>query len=255
MRMRLSGILQSIVAGLIGVVFATSDAGAAPPKKKRAENAEPAEVETPITVEPVAFGADQNAVVAAYEKLIEKDFAADFDKAEPGVELRRLEEKLQDEKSYLKKSLLLLDSPPTTLDGTPLVGEFSYGNQESILRIERGGKKRTLFFIRGKLWKMIDAYPLGATSKWGASFKTALAKLEERTEVPGRVLPANEAEGRRYEVAVWADQKTHMRAINWGKQLAVSYAERATEARLPELRTVKEKKVEALDPAVKAVLR
>lgn len=254
--MRLTRTIGSIFAFSLGFALFTGSASAAPPAgKKKDKNAEPAAVETPIHVEPVAFGADPKVVIAAYEKLIEKDFAPEFDKVEPGVEMRRLEEKMADEKEYMKKSLLPLDAPPTTLDGTPLVGEFSYGNQESVLRIERAGKKRTLFFIRGKLWKMLDVYALGSKSKFGANFQAATAKLEELTGVAGRALAANEAEGRRFEEADWADEKTHMRAINWGKQLAVAYVDRATESRLGELRTNKEKKQEALDPAVKDVLR
>jgi hypothetical protein len=194
-------------------------------------------------------------VIATYEKLIEKDYQAEFDKVEPGVEMRRLEEKMQADKDYMRKSLLVLDTPPTTLDGTKLVGEFTYGNQESVLRVERAGKKRTMFFIRDRLWKYVDSYLLGEKSKWGANFAAAGKKLEEKLGVPGRELAPNPAEGRRYAELDWADERTHVRAVDWGKEFAVAFVERATEARLGELRKTKEKAAESVDPTVKGVLR
>lgn len=253
--MRLREMLRPLLTVSIAAAFFATSASAAPPTKKQSVNAEPAPVETAFVIEPSPFGVAPVAVIGAYEKVIDKLFQREFENTEPGVEMRRLEEKVEQEKDYLKKSLLSLDAPPTTLDGTALAGEFSYGNQESVLRVDVGEKKRTLFFIRGKLWKYIDTYPLGAKSKWGTSFKTALAKLEERTGIPGRLRAADEAVQLHFEEADWSDGKTHMRALNWGKSLAIVHAEVATEARLIELRPFKEKKVEGLDPAVKSILR
>lgn len=253
--MRPIRLLSLVLAPAVGLALLVGDATAAPPKKKGKDAAEPAVLETPIPIEPVAFGSSSKAVIAAYEKLIEKDYQPEFEKVEPGVEMRRLEEKMQADKDYMKKSLLVLDAPPTTLDGTKLVGEFTYGNQESVLRVERAGKKRSLLFIRDRLWKIIDAYPLGPKAKWGANFSAAGPKLEEKMGIAGRPLAANPAEGRRFDELDWADEKTHVRAIDWGKDLAIAYVEKATEGRLGELRKNKEKPVEAVDPTVKGVLR
>jgi len=254
--MRTPRLLALLVTATLGLTLGAGDLLATPPKNKKAKDtAKPAALETTLPIEPSAFGSDSKSVIATYEKLIEKDYQAEFDKVEPGVEMRRLEEKMQADKDYMRKSLLVLDTPPTTLDGTKLVGEFTYGNQESILRVERGGKKRTMFFIRDRLWKYIDSYALGEKSKWGATFAVAAKKLEEKLGVPGRELAANPAEGRRFAELDWADEYTHVRAIDWGKEFAVAFVERATEGRLDELRKNKEKPAESVDPTVKGVLR
>lgn len=255
--MRIHRLLPALLTLSLGLGLAGGDALAAGKAAKRQvrKGEEPAQVETPIAVESVTFGMDPKAAIATYEKVIEKDFQVEFAKVEPGTEMRRLEERMENEKDYVRKSLLTLDAPPTTLDGTKYVGEFTYGNQESVLRVDRAGKKRTLFFIRNRLWKVIDVYAYGPKAKWGTNFAAAIEKLEELTEVEGRKLAKGGKEARAFEERDWADEKTHLRAIDWGKELAVAYVDRATEAQLGELRTAKEKAKEDLDPAVKDVLR
>ncbi len=240
---------------ILGVLLVAGPAGGKDKKKK--DTAEPAKVEQPINQVPssVTFGLSPKTTADAYDKIIDQEYVAEFDKVEPGVEMKQLEEKVQQEKDLIRKSLLLLDDPPTNLDGSNFEGEFTYHNKEAIMHADRSGKKRTLFFIRDKLWKIIDVYSLGEKAKFGPDFKTAVSKLEEITGIEGRALAAKAAEGRRFEEVDWADEKTHLRAINWGKKLAIAYVDRATEARLAQLRTAKEQKKEEIDPAVKGVLR
>lgn len=231
-------LLSFSLALLIGFGAANA-AGKAPSKGAKAAG-EPAQVEglpSPL----VAFGSTTDAVIAAYEKQIDRDHQKEFEKLEPGVEMRRLEDKVRNEKNYLRRSFLKLDAPPTNLDGTKVVGEFTYGNKESVLRVERRGKKQILFFIRGKFWKVIDVYSLGKSSKWGADFTAATEKLEKKIGVPGRPLAASGEAGRPFAERDWADEKTHLRAIDWGDELAVASVDRATEARLVDLRTFKAK--------------
>lgn len=258
----------------LGIALVVADAHADPPKagaknptaapakspgkdkkKDKADPAVPAPLEVPLKLDNAPFGAATKDVIREYEKLIDQDFTAEFEKTEPGAEQQRLEQRVQEEKDFFRNSLLELEAPPTNLDGTKLAGEFTYGNRESTLKIERAGKKRTLFFIRGKLWKVVDAYGLGTKSKWGANYQAAVAKLAEKLGVEGRALAANPAENRRNAETDWADEKLHLRAVDWGKEFALIYVDKATEARLDELRTKKAKPDEALDPSVKGVLR
>jgi uncharacterized membrane protein len=254
--MKKKGMFHSIVALSVGALLLAGDAGAAGKDKKKKDAAEPAQVEK-VSFDPsgLSFGKTPKAVAEVYDKAIDKEYLAEFEKVEPGAEMKRLEEKVQREKELIRKSYLALDDPPSTLDGTNYEGEFTYNNKEAVMRADRGGKKRVLFFIREKLWKIIDVYPLGEHAKWGADFKAAVAKLEAVTGIEGRPLAAKPEEGRRFEEVDWADEKTHLRAINWGKRLAIAYVDRATEAKLGELRSNKPKKKDELDPSVKGVLR
>ncbi len=248
---------QWLIVLSVGLALVASDAGAGGKDKKKKDAAEPAQVEEPITFEPngLSYGLAPKAVADVYGKVIDQDHAEELNDAQPGPELTRLENSIQEEKDHIRRSLLELDDPPSNLDGTAFEGEFSYHNKEAIMRAERAGKKRTLFFIRDKLWKIIDLYDLGPKAKFGADFKAATTKLEEILGVEGRALAAKPDEGRRFDEVDWADEKIHLRAIKWGKKLAVAYVERATEARLGELRKNKPKKQEDIDPAVKDVLR
>jgi hypothetical protein len=252
--MRNKGTIRSLLALTIGLSLIAAEAGGKPKKK---DAAEPPKVEQTIRVEPssVSFGLAPKVVADAYDKEIDKEYGPEFDKVEPGTEMRRLEEKIQEDKNLIRRSYVALDAPPSGLDGSPFVGEFTYHNQEGVMRADRGGKKRTLFFIRNKLWKIIDVYSLGDKSKWGADFKAAVAKLESVTGIEGRALAAKPEDGRQFAEVDWADEKIHLRAINWGKKLAIAYVDRATEANLGVLRSHKEKKPEEIDPAVKGVLR
>ncbi len=246
---------QLFLTLFVGLALVAGDAGGKDKKKKN--DAEPAKVEQPITLVPatVTFGLAPKGVADAYDKVIDQEYVAEFEKVEPGTEMKRLEEKVQEEKDLIRNSLLVLDDPPTNLDGTNFEGEFTYHNKEAIMHADRSGKKRTLFFIRDKLWKIIDVYSLGPKAKFGPDFKSAVAKLEEAMGVEGRARAAKAEEGRRFDEVDWADEKIHLRAINWGKKLAIAYVDRATEAKLGELRTAKEQKKEEMDPTVKGVLR
>jgi hypothetical protein len=248
---------QWLVVLTVGLALVASDAGAGAKDKKKNDTAEPARVEEPISFEPngLAFGLAHKAVAEVYDKVIDQDHADELNNAQPGPELTRLESSIQEEKDRIRKSLLELEDPPSNLDGTAFEGEFTYHNKEAVMRVDRAGKKRTLFFIRDKMWKIIDLYDLGPKAKFGADFKAAVAKLEELTGVEGRALAAKPDEGRRFDEVDWADEKIHLRAIKWGKKLAIAYVDRATEARLGELRKNKPKKQEDIDPAVKDVLR
>ncbi|MSP24045.1 MAG: hypothetical protein EXR75_02550 [Myxococcales bacterium] len=239
-------------------LFAPHSADAARKKKPEAAAAEPVAIEQPIPLEPAGldFGKTAKEVTAIYSKAIDKDYGKAYTEVEPGTEQRRLDEEVQREKDAFKKSILVLDAPPSNMDGTRFVGEFTYGNAEAVMRSVRQGKERTLFFIGDKLWKVIDIYELAEKSKMGADFKSAVAHIEKMTGVPGRSRAANPEQGRRFDEVDWANAKIHLRLIHWDeKKVAVAFVERATAARLSELRAHKEKPPVDMDPAVKGVLR
>ncbi len=259
--MRIQHLATLLSAGFIGLALlapTSADGAASRGKKKSEPAAEPVAIEQPIPLEPpgLAFGKSPKEVSQIYFKAIDKDHAEAYANVEPGTEQRRLDEEVQRIKDAFKKSLLVLDAPPSNLDGSLFVGEFTYKNQEAAMHTSRQGKARTLFFMRDKLWKIIDVYELGEKAKMGPTFKTAVEKLEGMTGTPGRALAAAPEAGRRFDEVDWANATTHLRVIKWGDaHAAVAFVERATEQRLSELRSHKETPQEGLDPSVKGVLR
>ncbi len=253
----LLGKLLAISVGLL-VLAAADDAEARKwGKKKAAPAAEPAAIEKAPRLKPsrVKFGKSEKQIVKAYGPTIEARFKKARQEASPGKELNQVTRMMNEAKQDFASSLIEFDDKPGPLDGTRFDGEFSRENRETALVMERKKRVRHFFFIRNRLWKVMDSYELGPKSKWGVDFKQAAAKVEKIMGVPGRKLAADPKKGRRFEELDWADAKVHVRLINWGKHLGIAYVDKDTEANLDNLRTNKPKGKEELDPSVKAVLR
>ena len=84
-------------------------------------------------------------------------------------------------------------TPIKWYDNTPLAGEYTYRNKETLMMVDRAGKVRYFFFIKGRLWKIIDVLSVGEKSSWGKSFDEAVIKLVKHYGVAGRVLDAHHA--------------------------------------------------------------
>jgi hypothetical protein len=253
----LLGKLLAISVGLL-VLGASADADARKwAKKKAAPAAEPAALEKAPKLKPsrLKFGMSEKAVIKAYGKIIERQYKKRMQDAEPGIAMQRVQHKIGQAKQAFALSLIEFDDKPTSLDATPLGGEFSHMNGETALTHKRKGRKRYMFFIQNRMWKVVDVYKLGSKSKWGVDFKQAVAAIEKKLGVPGRKLAADEKQKRAFEEVDWADSKTHLRLINMGKRLGIAYVDKDTEGNLANLRTHKPEKKPDIDPSVKAIIR
>ncbi|MEM1033618.1 MAG: hypothetical protein AAGN82_25000 [Myxococcota bacterium] len=188
------------------------------------------------------WGQGHAKVYEVYARAIDRDYVARYKEVEPGVQTERLEDEIREKKHAFRMSHLAFKTPPSTLDGTAFEGEYTYGNREAMMRIRRKGRERTLFFIRDKLWKTIDVYPLKKGGKFGEDFASAVAYVEKVLKQEGRKIYADEDEEKLREVD-WADGKVHFRLIDFGaKEVAIAYVDMATEAKLSRLRESAEEK-------------
>jgi len=241
------------------LVAATSTALVAPPvlrdadaktKKKDAEEdeeidpAKPSPVKRAPKFKPkgLDWRMGHKKVYQVYAKVIDRDYVRRYEEVEPGVQTERLENEIRAKKHAFRMSHLEFKTPPTALDGTAFQGEYTYGNDEAMMRIKRKGKERTLFFIKDKMWKTIDVYPLGKDSKWGETFEDAAARVEKILKKKGRRLYADEEEKDVREVD-WADGKVHLRVIDFGEdEVAIAFVDMKTEAKLDSLRKSEDEK-------------
>ena len=249
-------LFGAIALGLGVVAIAPSDLDAKP-AKKTAPAAEPAKLEKAPKLKPKGFkfGLGYKKVIDVYENVIDDDYVKRFQEVEPGIQMERLEHEIRTKKQALRRSYTKLDSPPSALDSTPFVGEFTYYNDEAYLTVNRAGRTRTIFFIDDKAWKTIDIHKLGDGSKWGANFEEAVKGVEKKLGVPGRKVAANPETGQKAEVD-WADGNLHFRLIDWAEgKLGVAYVDKDIESRLEQLRSNKGPKKEDIDAEVKDVLR
>ena len=254
--MRHSFLVLCLVAGL-GYPAAATAAPTKHKKKTEVDPAVPAKLEAKLSLTPkgLRFGMTPNQVATRYEKLIDKDYLKRFQATDPGIEQQRLEVEVEQKKALFRRGKIDFGDLPTGLDGSRLAGEFSYRNREAMMQIERRGKKRMLFFIRGKLWKLFDVYPLNSKSRWGTDFKAAIARLEKRLGAEGRLRAADPSAGLRHDEVDWASGGIRLRAINWEKSFAISYVDQRTENRIDSLRKNKPKKKDKLDDSVRDALR
>ncbi|MBI4700012.1 MAG: hypothetical protein HY744_02410 [Deltaproteobacteria bacterium] len=231
----------------------------AKPKPRKTEvAAEPAKIETPVAISPAAlrWSMKSQEVYDVYGADIDEDYLQKRQEAQPGVQTKELENEIQEVKFAFWQSRMSFGDTATKYDGTKLRPEYSYRNGEMLMSIVRQGKTRYLFFIKDRLWKIIDVYKLGEKSKFGPDYKTAIDKLTKLMVVPGRARKADPKKEPPNDEADWADGKTHVRAADWGTELAVVYEHIETVGRLAQLRTAKQDLEEnEITPSTKDYIR
>ncbi|HSN97596.1 MAG TPA: hypothetical protein VLS89_04830 [Candidatus Nanopelagicales bacterium] len=258
---RLLGAALAIGLGL-GAITGTTVAEAQ--GKKKGEPAAPAAPGVAPTTKKnivlipkgVGWGMSPKQVAAAIDNVLDEAFKPLYKKVQPGVKMKALDAQLAEEKSAFRRSRIDFGNIPTGIDSTPLKGEYSYNNKESMMTYTRDGTKMHFFFIRDRLWKIIDERALGEGSAHGKDFADAASKLAGTFGVPGRVIEPDFDKGR-YGIEVdWKDAATHLRAVQRGDAgLAIILEDNVTLGSLDALRTNKPQEDNGIDPAVAAAIR
>lgn len=257
---RFLGLALAAVASVAAISYA-GDVAAQGKKGKAtapaAPAADPPDTKKPIVILPdsLSWGLTQKQVIASVEKMLDEVYRPLYQKVSPGVKMKALDAALDEEKATFKRSTIDFGKLPTGVDATPLKGEYTYKNGESMMSLTRDGQTRYFFFIKGKLWKIIDEVKLGEKAALGATYVAAVTKLAETYGVAGRVLEADFEKGRPSQEVDWKDAKTHLRAIQRGDTaLALAYEDLATLGNLATLRANKAVEEDAIDPAVAAAM-
>jgi len=226
--------------------------------KKGKKDPPPAEVDKKVKLSPdgLRFGMTLEEISKLYEKVFDEEFVPLYKAVEPGPRMAELDAELADKKSLIARNKLEFGTLPSGLDDTPLAGEFSYNNGESVTQIKlRSGVQRYFFFFGNHLWKVYDVHKLGKKSKLGADYGAAVEGLTKQFGKPPRALKADPEAGRRLDQVDWQDKETLVRVLDRGNgALALSYIDRKTEENLGKFRTNKTAH-EEVDRAVSEVTR
>lgn len=257
---KLLGAVFATGLGLAALSTATVVEAQGKGPKKQAPPAAPA-AEPPITKKPIVlipagivWGMNHKQVAGVIDKLLDQAYKPIYQKTSPGVGMRALEAELAEEKSIFRRSLITFGSLPTGIDATPLKGEYTYLNKESMLTFGRESTKMHFFFIQDKLWKIIDERKLGEGNPHGKDFLDVVIKLAAVYGTPGRVLPPDYDKGRNATEVDWKDNATHLRAIERGETAAAIVLEdNLTLGNLATLRANKPVEDSGIDPDVAAV--
>jgi hypothetical protein len=186
-----------------------------------------------------------------------KDYDEKLAKARVGPEQNALESERERAKAAFGRSYIEFGATPTGFDTTGIKNEYTYRNKESLMWIDRAGKKRYFFFINDRLWKMYDEVPLADDGPMGKAYLDAVNKLNAQFGVQGRVHGADPAKGFNSTTTDWKDGANHLRAVDRTNDHAVGIAieDGATLSNLTALRPNQPVDPMAIDPSVTAVTK
>src|SRR5688500_7914543 len=245
--------VSALLATAAGLVLAEDSAYAKdnPPKAKPA--AGPGMLPKPVQLAPegLKWGLTHAGLSKVYDQSIDKEMLPVLRKAQPGPDLDAVNEELRNRKGVLRRSKVEFGDTPTGVDYTPLKGEYSYKNGESMASLTlRSGTQRYFFFFNDSLWKIYDEHKLKEGGTLGANFDEAVKALTKRFGAPPKLTKADPKKGPAMNEAEWRDPDKVIRAVDRGETLAMIYSERRIYENLANYRKNKVQDVRALDSEV-----
>ncbi len=189
--------------------------------------------------------------------VIWKDYDEKLAKARVGPEQTALEAEREQVKGAFGRSFIEFKDTPTGFDTTGIKGEYTYKNKESLMWINRQGKKRYFFFINDRLWKIYDEVPLAEGGPMGKAYLDAINKLNAQLNAQGRVQGADAAKGISATTVDWKDGANHLRAVDRSndKVVGIVIEDNGTLSNLAALRPNKMADPTEIDPSIAAVTK
>jgi hypothetical protein len=166
-----------------------------------------------------------------------------------------IEDELKTKQGILRRANSRVDfgAIPTGVDQSPLKGEYTYNNAESMASLRlRSGTERHFFFFSDKLWKVYDEHKLAKGGTLGENFTEATKILSKRFGVAGKLVPADYDKGQPYDEMQWRDPEKLIRAVDRGNILGMVYADRTVQDNMAQYRKNKAQDLHAMDKDVAA---
>jgi hypothetical protein len=208
-------------------------------KAKVSKNVEaPRSAEIAPALGDLRWGMSRDEVYNHFVNKIREDYRPRLAKATGAIEEDRLRAELNDKVRTIRESYVRFDGRPTGHDTGFLRDEFTHRNSEAMLRIDDQNSQNYYFFINGRLWKWFKAIDHAVFE--GQTFdqfaQAMQARFGEARERNGALIEGGEER----HWLEWQDQTTRLRAVDltrfYGFYCLV-FEEKATVARLAELRT------------------
>jgi hypothetical protein len=234
------GFVLGLLLVPLFIQLGASAAIAAP--KKRAGKA-PAE-KVPVSAEisksmgDMAWGMGKEEIQKKLIEKVKEHYRPLVAKARDAVAEDYLRQQANEEIKRIRDSYVEFRGTSTGWDVSFLRGEFTHGNDESMIVLHDNNSQNFYFFMGGKLWKWYKAFdaevfPAGNFS----SFSGAVTRrFGEAKDAHGELSPGS---GDRHWLE-WQDDKTRLRAVDqtdfYGFYCLV-FEEKATVANLARLRT------------------
>lgn len=226
--------------------------------KKKKRKLKPGEIGKRLRLSPrgIKWGISNERIARVYDKVFEKEFVPLYKRAGAGPRVKALDDELAAKKRRLRRSRIKFGKVPTGLDNSPLNGEYSYNNGESMTQLQRPTKTQYFFFFKDKLWKVYEERKLKKGGALGADFEAAIKKLTKKFGSAPIMHSANPAKKVFFDYAEWSDGVTYLRVVNrdYEKKIAIVYISKSVQDNLANYRKNKPKK-DKLDKDVQMATR
>jgi hypothetical protein len=245
--MKANKIWGALLATTFGFAAMMAPTNADAEKKKKTEvivPTGPAQAVNPIKLNPASAGLSWGLSVKdtskAIDRMLDAEYKPIYQATSPGIAMKTLDSQVREEKSSFRRSRIDFGLLPIALDSTPLAKEYSYRNNESLMKLERKGETRYFFFIQDRLWKIIDEINLEKPNPYGKTLQDAAVKLSTLYGAAGRVIAADPAKQIFSTTVDWKDATTHVRLVErYETAVAIVYEENSTLDNIDSLRANK----------------
>ncbi len=140
-------------------------------------SAEPSPIAT--SMGDLRWGMSENEVVAFLKRKLAERSAEQIGKTHDAHRQSQLRDDLKRAQSEVQKSQVSFEGGHSSRwDGSAIAGEFTYGNNESMVVNKDEASENYYFFINGRLWKWYKA--LGESAFGGANFGKFSQTIEKR---------------------------------------------------------------------------
>jgi hypothetical protein len=224
----------------LSAVAHAAPAHASPHKKKAAKGAEkvPVSAEISKSMGDLTWGMSRDDLQKKLIDKIKDKYRPLVAKTHDAVEEDRLRTAAADEVKRIRDSFVEFKGTSTGWDVSFLRGEFTHGNDESMLVMRDQNSQNFYFFIGGRLWKWYKAFD--AEVFHAGDFSTFAGSVQRRfgpaKDTEGELAPGA---GKRHWLE-WQDDKSRLRAVDqtdfYGFYCLV-FEEKATLGNLAKLRT------------------
>jgi hypothetical protein len=159
------------------------------------------------------WGMSAGEVSSFLARKLKADYAEKIKKASSEFSKDQLKRELDSTVSDLKRSLITFSGKSTSWDVSFIEGEFTHGNEESMLVYKDGQSHNFYFFFDDKLWKWYKSFDSRAFG--GTNFKKFNKAIDGRFG-KGRIKEGvlNDATGKNYQWVEYVTRATRLRAVD-----------------------------------------
>lgn len=194
--MKRSVVLMVIVGLCLGTVTQKVAAGASPIAEAMGD---------------LRWGMSEHEVSSYAKREIASEYNAALAKTKDPGEQGRLKTALKSAQAEVDRSLITFEKGKSKWDSSPIAGEFTYNNQESMLVSKDMSGTTYYFFLDGKLWKYVRVLDKSAA---GGDFKK-FSKYVEGKFGKGRVKKGEVTPGQgETQWIEYLDRNSRMRAAD-----------------------------------------